>query len=245
MNKIKRLFFDIETSPNIGLFWTAGYKQNISHDSIIKERAIICICYKWEDNDKVYSLTWDKNQSDKGILKQFIKIANEADELIGHNGDKYDLPWVRTRCLLHKIEMFPKYNTVDTLKQSRSKFKFNSNKLDYIANFLGIGTKISTSFNLWKEIVLNNNQKAMDDMIKYCKEDVILLEKIYKRLAPHFPEKIRANDDVKTCPTCSSSSLVFSQKRTSVLGTIRVQMKCKKCKRYHTVSERTYKSIIG
>jgi hypothetical protein len=29
MAKIKRLFFDIETSPNIGFFWTAGYKQNI------------------------------------------------------------------------------------------------------------------------------------------------------------------------------------------------------------------------
>ena len=58
MKKIKRLFFDIETSPNIGLFWTSGYKLNISHDSIIKERAIICICYKWAGDDKIYSLQW-------------------------------------------------------------------------------------------------------------------------------------------------------------------------------------------
>jgi hypothetical protein len=65
MAKIKRLFFDIETSPNVGFFWTAGYKQNISHDNIIKERAIICICYKWAGEDKIYSLTWDKNQNDK------------------------------------------------------------------------------------------------------------------------------------------------------------------------------------
>ena len=55
MKKIKRLFFDIETSPNIGLFWTAGYKLNISPDSIIKERAIICICYKWAGDDKIIS----------------------------------------------------------------------------------------------------------------------------------------------------------------------------------------------
>ena len=128
MNKIKRLFFDIETSPNIGLFWTAGYKQNISHDNIIKERAIICICYKWADDEKIYSLTWDANQDDKKMLEQFVQIANEADELVGHNGDKYDLAWIKTRCLYHNIPMFPNYVTIDTLKQARSKFKFNSNK---------------------------------------------------------------------------------------------------------------------
>jgi hypothetical protein len=61
MSKIKRLFFDIETSPNIGLFWAAGYKKNISPDNIIKERAIICIAYKWADDDKTYVLTWDKD----------------------------------------------------------------------------------------------------------------------------------------------------------------------------------------
>ena len=67
MNKLnkKRLFFDIETSPNIGMFWTAGYKLNISHDNIIKERAVICICYKWEDDKDVYYLQWDSKQNDK------------------------------------------------------------------------------------------------------------------------------------------------------------------------------------
>lgn len=27
MIKVKQLFFDIETVPNIGLFWEAGYKK--------------------------------------------------------------------------------------------------------------------------------------------------------------------------------------------------------------------------
>ena len=38
---MKRLFVDIETSPNIGLFWRAGYKQTITPDSIIEERKVI------------------------------------------------------------------------------------------------------------------------------------------------------------------------------------------------------------
>ena len=127
--KIKRLFFDIETSPNIGLFWTAGYKQNISPDNIIKERAIICIAYKWAGEKKIHALTWDKNQDDKAMLAQFIKVANEADELIGHNGDRFDLPWIRTRCLYHRIPVFPHYTTLDTLKNANSSLQENVDKL--------------------------------------------------------------------------------------------------------------------
>src|SRR6056297_181468 len=52
--KRKRLYFDIETSPNVTLTWRTGYKLNIPHDNIMEERAIICICYKWEGSDEVY-----------------------------------------------------------------------------------------------------------------------------------------------------------------------------------------------
>ena len=140
----RRLFFDIETSPNIGLFWQAGYKKNIDYSNIIQERAIICICYKWEDEKEVHALTWDSRQNDKKMLQDFIKVANQAVELVGHNGDKFDLAWIRTRCVFHRIDMFPKYLTIDTLKVARAKFRFNSNKLDYIAEYLGLGNKIKT-----------------------------------------------------------------------------------------------------
>ena len=78
----KRLFFDIETSPNIGLFWEAGYKKNIDYSNIIKERAIICICYKWEDEKEVFALQWDSKQCDKKMLEKFIEVANSATELV-------------------------------------------------------------------------------------------------------------------------------------------------------------------
>jgi uncharacterized protein YprB with RNaseH-like and TPR domain len=248
MAKIKRLFFDIETSPNIGFFWTAGYKQNISHDNIIKERAIICICYKWAGEDKIYSLTWDKNQNDKKLLEAFIKVANEADELVGHNGDRFDLPWIRTRCLLHKISVFPSYVTIDTLKHARSKFKFNSNKLDYIAKFLGLGGKIHTSYELWKNIVLNKDSKALEEMVTYCKQDVNLLEKVYEALSPYIPAKthygVLLGGETHSCPECGNDKMILSKKRTSALGTIRVQLQCKKCNKYHTISETTYDKML-
>jgi DNA polymerase elongation subunit (family B) len=90
MVKRKRLYFDIEVSPNIGFFWNPGHKISISYENIIHERAIICICYKWEYEKKVSFLTWDSKQCDKAMLKEFIKVANEADEMVGHNGDRFD-----------------------------------------------------------------------------------------------------------------------------------------------------------
>jgi len=118
---MKRLFFDIETSPNVVLSWGVGRKISIDYSNIIKERAIICVCWKWEGSSKVYSLEWDKGD-DKKLLEDFIKVLNNADESIAHNGDRFDIKWLRTRCVFHQIEMPPKIKTLDTLKKARGAF---------------------------------------------------------------------------------------------------------------------------
>jgi uncharacterized protein YprB with RNaseH-like and TPR domain len=240
--KRRRLFFDIETSPNIGMFWQAGYKQRIDYSNIIKERAIICICYKWEDEKEVYSLNWSKSQDDKKMLQEFVKIAEQASEMVGHNGDKFDLAWIRTRCLFHGIEMFPTYTTIDTLKVSRSKFKFNSNKLDYIAKFLGIGNKIKTDFGLWKDIVLNSSPVAMEKMVKYCKKDVVLLERVFSHLKGHMEPKthygVIFGGDRGSCPECGSDDLRIVRRKVTATGLKRIQYQCKTCNRHCTKTDK-------
>jgi DNA polymerase elongation subunit (family B) len=242
MTKRRRLFFDIEVSFNLGMFWTSGYKISLGPENIIKERAIICICYKWEDEKEVGWLTWDAKQCDKKMLERFVKIANTADELVGHNGDKFDIAWIRTRCLYHGIEMFPNYTTIDTLKVARSKFKFNSNKLNYIAKFLGIGQKIHTDFDLWKRIVLNKDKVAMVKMVKYCKMDVILLEKVYKHLATHIAPKthygVIFGGDRGSCPECGSDSLIKHSHKVLASGTKKIIFRCGTCGKFHNKVEK-------
>jgi predicted RNA-binding Zn-ribbon protein involved in translation (DUF1610 family) len=107
VQKIKRLFWDIETSPNVCLSWRTGFKINLDPDNIIKERAIICICYKWEGNKKVYSIEWDRGD-DRQLVEDFAVVAAEADELVAHNGDSFDIRWFNGRNALHDLHYKPK-----------------------------------------------------------------------------------------------------------------------------------------
>lgn len=247
MNKFKRLYFDLEVSPNIMFSWSAGYKLNLPFENIIQERAIICICYKWEHENKVHSLEWKKGD-DKKLLQDFIKIMNEADECIAHNGDKFDIKWLKTRCLYHKISTFPSYNSVDTLKLAKSNFRFNSNKLDYIGQFLGLGKKKSTGFGLWKDIVLLNDNKAMSKMISYCKQDVNLLAKVYKELAKHVKHKTHVavyNGGSKVdCPECTSTNTQSRGYYVLASGVRRNKCQCLDCGKWYSVAATTYNKEI-
>ena len=243
MSNIKRLFFDIETSYNIGSFWSLG-KQYMSYPNIIKERAIICICYKWENDKKVHYLTWDNNQCDKKMLESFIKVLNQADEIVGQNHENFDIKWLRTRCLLHAIPMFPTYSTLDTYKKAKTGFRFNSNSLDYIAKYLNMGEKIKMNIKDWDAIILRKDKKALDKMVRYCKKDVVLLENVYKKLSPYitsnFHHGVALGKPKFSCPKCTSIAYKYSKTRYTATGLTRHQVQCGDCHSYYTLSDKTY-----
>lgn len=241
---IKRLFFDIEVSPNIGFFWNPGHQISVSYENIIKERAIICICYKWEGKPKVYSLQWDKNQDDKKLLEKFIKISEQADELVGHNGDNFDIKWIRGRCLFHDISMMPQYVTIDTLKESRKLFRLNSNRLDYISKYLGDTGKTETSYGLWKDITLKNCKKSIKIMVDYCKNDVVKLENVYQRMSKYIKPKTSIADYKCNCPNCNSTDIRYNGIKVRASGARVAQLQCLSCGKFHSVPERTYNSEL-
>jgi len=243
--RFKRLIFDLETSPNIVYSWRVGYKIQLDFNNILQERAIICICWKWEDEDHVWSLKWDKG-NDAEMLREFIEIANQADEIIAHNGDRFDMPWLRTRCLKHGIQCFPSYKTIDTLKMARSKFYFNSNRLDYISQFIGGKSKLPTDFNLWKK-VMSGDKRALNQMVEYCCNDVLMLEEVYNELSKYAEPKtniaVLEGKAKWFCPYCTSSKVHLNKTRVSAMGILRRQMLCE-CGRYFTVSDSTYNKML-
>ncbi len=258
--KLRRLILDLETAPNVGLFWRAGWKQTIDSDNITNERAIICACWKWAGEPGVFSLTWDAKQNDKKLLQELAKVMDSADEIVAHNGDQFDLPWVRTRCLFHGITLNSGYKTVDTLQWARRNFYFNSNKLNYIAKFLGLGGKIKTEFGLWKEIVLHNNAAALKSMVTYCKRDVELLEQVYDKLAacckPKTHVGVLGGLEKWSCPHCGNLRVRLNRTTVTAAGTLQHQMRCGRpekgaghtnfgCGRTYVISDPSYKKFLA
>lgn len=239
---MKRLIWDIETSPNIGFFWRPGYKLQISHDNIIHERAIICICHKWEGQKRVHHLEWD-NGCDKKLVEDFMKVAAEADELIAHNGDRFDLKWFNGRVLMHGLDPMPTAKTVDTLKIAKKHFALNSNRLDYLGKILLGHGKIETSYGMWKDIVLKNCPKAMAKMVKYCKMDVSLLEEVYNELkrfeVPKSHVGVMDGNEKWTCPWTGSEDVTYVKLKTTSAGTKQRQMRSPKGG-YYIINEKAY-----
>lgn len=234
----RRLFWDIETSPNIVLSWRTGYKINISHENILQERAIICIAWKWEGEDETHSLHWDKNHDDSKMIAKFLKVAEEADEMVAYFGDSFDMPWLKTRCLFHGF-VFPDFKTIDPLQWIRRKFYFNSNKMDYVSQFLKLGEKLETQFDLWKG-VMADDPESLKFMVEYNEQDVRLLEKIYAKLSlvmkPKTHRGVSYHGAKWTCPRCGSTNVKTNKKKISATGTITWGMQCKDDGGYFTIS---------
>ncbi len=248
MAPVKRLMLDIEVSPNIGLFWKPGFKVSIGPDAIVRERAIICACWKWEGEKTVHSAEWDKNQDDRQLLLELLTVMEDADEVIAHFGDGFDVPWIRTRILFHGLNPMPLFKVVDTKAWASKYFLFNSNKLDYLSKFFGSTGKIKTEWQWWVDILMKDCRKTLAKMVYYCKKDVLELEFVYRKLAPHCPSHVHAGVklglDKWTCPRTGSKNVKVSKRRVTASGLVKWQMQNLDDGSFYSISEKAYRDYV-
>lgn len=243
--KPRILFYDIEVSYGLARAWRPSYKYRLTYNDFVTHPKIICISYKFSDSDEVQTVQWDSNQDDKLLLEQFIPVINKADFIVAHNGDNFDLPWIRTRALVHGLEMHPKYTAVDTLKLAKSKYRFPDNKLDTIADYLGVGRKIKTDMGLWDDVILYKSRKAMDSMIEYCEQDVLVLERVYYKLIEQHLPTIHIGtlhgETKQTSPYTGKTNFEVVKKTTTKAGTIKWLMKDLDAGSFFEMSNSAYK----
>ena len=205
---MKSIIFDIETTHTTLLNWGL-FEKYTPHENILQEWRVICIGWKELGKGKP-QLLYTYTKSDKQIIKEIKKILEGADEVIYHNGDNFDYKKLNARALYHRLGPIPRVKSVDTLKQARKHFRLTSNRLDYIATFLGVGKKIKTDNQLWLR-VLAGDKAAVDEMGQYCLGDVLLEEKVYNALKPYIDPGINrglVDEATKVCPKCGSSGII-------------------------------------
>lgn len=247
-SKIKRLFYDIETSQYEVRSFRIGYKLNLGYHNVTKLAKIICVSWKWEGEDKIHNLKWDSKMCDKKMLESFIEVLNKADEIVAHNGDRFDIKWIRTRALFHKIPMKAKYRSLDTLKKAKSNFNFPNNRLDTIAQFLGVGAKVEhDGMKMW-DAVQDGDKDYLNEMVKYCDGDIVVLEDVYFEMQPYVINNTHVgahNDKMKcSCPSCASEDVSLLKNSFTALGTIKREIECNSCGYVYETSNSAWRTFV-
>lgn len=166
----------------------------------------LCWSAKWlGSNDIIFDSIHQNHPVE--LLKNIHHLLDEADAVIHYNGSKFDIPTLNKEFLLYNLAPPSPYKQIDLLRVARRQFKFPSNKLDYVAQVLGVGKKVKhIGHELWIGC-MNNNAAAWVQMEEYNKQDVNILEGVYYKLLPWI--KGHANQSVhkeqQVCPNCGGS----------------------------------------
>lgn len=208
LTDMKTLILDIETKPLTAHVWGL-WKQNIAINQIVEPDGILCFAAKWHDERGVkFASVWDDGEA--GMLRAAHHLLSEADAVIGWNSDRFDLRWLNTGFLQHGMGRPAPAAKVDLLKSVRYHARLPSYKLDYVAQFLGVGRKISTGgFGLWKD-VMAGCEKARARMKKYNIGDVRLTDDVFTKLGERGWVRGLPNWSIRhghACPYCGSERL--------------------------------------
>lgn len=208
------LILDIETAPIKAAVWGI-WEQNVGLNQISKDWFMLSWAAKWLNGPTITSnrLTPEEvlKEDDKRCLCDLWHYLEEADIVIAHNADRFDIPKINARFLFYNIPPPMHYQTIDTLKVARGVFSLTSNKLDYLAKYLAVGEKIDTGgHELWTRCCLGE-EAALCAMEQYNRHDVELLEKVYLKLRPYIRSHpnlaVLTDDNITICPHCGSESL--------------------------------------
>ena len=168
-------------------------------------------------------------QDDFHVVKSLHAVLSSADIIVAHNNDGFDKKYLDTRILYHGLPALPPVVSIDTLKVAKSRFLFNSNKLDYLGGYLKVGRKIKTSPGLWMR-VMNGDVAAIKSMIRYNQEDVRLLERVYNKLKPYIPNAVNfelfGSDG---CPRCGATSGIQSRGVHRAISRVYQRFQCQTC----------------
>lgn len=209
----KILIFDIETAPMKAFVW-GRWKQNIQLQATISEWFCIAWSAKWLYSNEVHGDVLTSAEAlaedDGRIMLSLWNMINEADIIVAHNGDRFDIPKMNARFIINNLGPTRPYFSVDTCKVAQRQFGFSSNKLDALAGYFGFELKMDTSFSLWKSC-MEGDEEALDYMLEYNKKDVTVLEEVYLKLRPWVKGHPNLNNfcelDIPVCSICGSSAL--------------------------------------
>lgn len=198
----KILALDIETKPTLAYVWKA-YDENVGYEQIVTPGSVICVGAKWVgEKDMLFYSDWQHGHTE--MLSEVYDLLCEADAVVTFNGDRFDLPILQGEFALAGFDAHPPLTSIDVLKTVK-KFRFIMNRLAFVGPLLGAGQKMKhQGFDLWAK-VMDGDSKAEKKMERYCKQDVVVLEKLYKIVRPFIYNHPHLGVNKTECGACGSN----------------------------------------
>lgn len=207
---MKILDLDIETAPNICYTWGL-FNQNVSLDQIVKSGHTLCWAAKWRGSNKtMFKSVY--HDSEEEMINTIHSLLDEADVIVHYNGRKFDIPILNKEFVKNGLVPPSTYQQVDLLETARRNFRFTSNKLDYVSQFLGLEAKLEhKGMRLWVGC-LDGDKASWETMKSYNIQDVKLLQKLYDRLLPwinnHPNLALYTDSEEPVCTNCGSVHVI-------------------------------------
>lgn len=211
------LTIDIETSPNVAHVWGL-FKQTVSLNQLMESTEVISFAAKWYgEDDVVFCSVFDTrrgkvtDKAKKQMIQAAWKLLDEADIVVGYNHITFDMPHLNREFL--KMGMTPPspYQNVDLLQVAKTRFRFTSNKLQYVSTYVGLEGKVQhEGHTLWVKCMAGDPE-AWAKMAEYNIGDVIETEQLYDVLLPwiggHPHAQLYSADGAECCQRCGSTEL--------------------------------------
>lgn len=210
----KIVLLDIENSPLTIYAWQT-YDANAL--KVLERSKIISVA--WKDlgsNECSVKAICDFKGYKPGVVDEsklvheIWHVLDEADIVICHNL-KFDVKKLNAAFVMNGLSAPSEYQTICTLVQAKKFFRFDSNNLNALGQYLNVGQKVHTGgFDLWSNCIAGD-ATAWATMKEYNIQDVLLLEKVYLRLRPfmsrHPDLNLVAETDDMHCSACLSTDL--------------------------------------
>lgn len=226
---MKILFLDLETSPINAYTWGL-WQQNIAINQIVDSTEVMCFGARWYGSKQVIFRSVHHDGKEQ-MLKDLHELMEEADAICGWNSAAFDHKHIKREFL--EAGMLPPSpaKDIDLMRVVKSQFKFPSNKLDYVAQKLGVGEKVKHSgFDLWIKCMAGN-EKAWREMKKYQIQDVNLLIDLYEKLKPwikNHPNTALYHGLEEGCVVCGSTKIQKRGTETTQAGSYQ-RLQCQSC----------------
>lgn len=231
---------DIETAPHLSATWGL-FDQNVALDQLLKPGYTLCWSAKWYGEREVMFESVQTGR--KRMVRRIHKLMDEADAICHYNGDKFDIPTLNKEFLLDGLSPPSPSKQIDLLRTARRRFRLASNKLDFVAQALGIGTKTKhKGMALWLGC-MNGDAASWRVMKRYNGQDIRLLEGVYVRLLPWIVghPNLSSMNSAECCPKCEGTSKQARGWAISEAGRYQ-RFQCNNCGTWFRSAQRERKS---